>query len=96
MPPADHITDATPLPSAEDMRDGTLTVRQAEEFSGLSRNRLWDLMDAETIDWFPDPDSGRGTRLIVRQSLVNYLESLRERGRAMRLRKAMPRPRRVC
>lgn len=64
-------------PTADD-RDlfsmGARTVRQAAAESGLSRNELFDLMDAGVLPWFPHTE--RRTRLIPWKAVVEYLASL--------------------
>lgn len=62
-------------PTADDLAavsQGTLSVAQACEFTGDSRPRIWQLMDAGVLDWF---FSGRDRR-ITRESLVRYLAVL--------------------
>jgi hypothetical protein len=50
---------------------GTRTVRQAVAETGLSRQELFALMAEGVVEWFAH--GGRGTRLIVWSSLVDYL-----------------------
>lgn len=57
--------------------DGAMSVAQARAFTGDSRARLWQLMDAGVLEWF---HQGRDRR-ITRKSLVEYL------ARAMAARK---------
>jgi hypothetical protein len=62
-----------PTPETRDLfRDGALTVRAAQEFSGLSRNELWDRMDDGTLPWFMHGKA----RLLSRRALADYLERL--------------------
>lgn len=52
--------------------DGALTVSMAEEFSGLSRARLYELMADGSLAWFKSGE----VRLIPRRSLVDHLAAL--------------------
>lgn len=82
-------TPATPDPASEELlRDGALTVRVAEEFSGLSRNELWVRMNDGTLRWFWHNQR----RLIVRRDLVRYLVGLYEANPGARSRKSSPNP----
>lgn len=68
-------------PTADDLAavsQGALTVTQACEFTGDSRPRIWQLMDAGVLDWF---FNGRDRR-ITRESLVRYLAVLLAHHRA--------------
>ena len=61
-------------PSAADLRaceDGSMTVRAAIAFSGLSRQELFQRMSDGSLDWFSRGE--RGTRYITRKSLVKLI-----------------------
>lgn len=65
----------TPEPAdLELLADGAMKVRQAVEFSGLSRAELFNLMADGTLAWFKR-DTGPH-RFIVKRSLVAYLAAL--------------------
>ncbi len=52
------------------LAEGTMTVRQAAAFTGLSRRTLWRLMDAG----LPFVRGAKlRTRLIPKRSLIEYL-----------------------
>jgi hypothetical protein len=65
---------ATATPTAADLAmlaEGSMTVKQAVEFSGLSWNRLFELMRDGVLPWFTtDTDN---TRLMPCKPLVEYL-----------------------
>lgn len=68
----------SPEPSAADLRackDGSMTVTAAIQFSGLSRQELFDRMKDGSLDWFAR--GGRGTRYITRKSLVALIAQYR-------------------
>lgn len=54
------------------LADGSMTVRQAAEWSGLSRTELFNLMRDGDLPWFR---WGQG-RMIPRKSLHEYLARL--------------------
>ncbi|VTR97881.1 unnamed protein product [Gemmata massiliana] len=56
----------------EAVSEGAMSVRQAMAFTGDSRGRLFQLMDAGVLEWFK---AGRDRR-ITRKSLVEYLAAL--------------------
>ncbi len=57
--------------TAEDLlRDGVLSVREATEFSRLSKSRLYQLMGANELEFVR---AGR-RRLIPKRALIAYLE----------------------
>lgn len=63
-------------PTADDLaaaESGAMSVTQACEFSGDSRDRLWQLMDAGVLEWYPLDAQPRGHRRILRRSLVLYI-----------------------
>lgn len=65
-------------PSAADLRaceDGSLTVRAAIAFTGLSRQELFERMADGSLDWFAKGE--RGTRYITRKSLVKLIAQYR-------------------
>lgn len=53
---------------------GARTVAQAIDETGLSRDKLFELMADGVLRW--KPHGGRGTRLIVWIDLVKYLDGL--------------------
>lgn len=52
------------------LRDGSMTVRQAAEWSGLSRSELFALMADGTLPWWTH---GQKKRLIPRRPLAELL-----------------------
>lgn len=56
------------------MNDGTMTVKQAVAFTGLSRTTLYELMDEGRL-YFVRFGAKR-TRLIPRRALVGLLETV--------------------
>lgn len=71
------MPDAVPAPPAErPFARGSRTVRQAQAETGLSRQELWELMDAGAVRWMPH--RGRGTRLLSWGDLTDYLDGLYE------------------
>jgi hypothetical protein len=56
--------------------DGAMSVKQAMAFTGDSRARLFQLMDAGVLVWFPVSDSPRAQRRITRASLVAYMAQM--------------------
>lgn len=56
-------------PAEELLRDGTLDIRRAAEFSGLSRSKLYQDMEAGRL---PFLKVGR-RRLIPKRGLLTYL-----------------------
>lgn len=72
------VAAESPEPSAADLRackDGSMTVTAAVEFSGLSRQELFERMKDGSLDWFVW--GGRGTRYIMRKSLVKLIATYR-------------------
>lgn len=70
-------------PTAEDLAavaDGALSVAQACEFTGDSRARLYQLMDAGVLEWF----SSGTHRRITRASAQRYLAQLLAEAKASR------------
>jgi predicted DNA-binding transcriptional regulator AlpA len=49
--------------------DGTMKVAEAVKFSGISRSRLYELMNEGHLQW----SKVGGTRLIARRSLVELI-----------------------
>lgn len=71
------VAGAVP-PSAADLRaceDGSMTVKAAIAFTGLSRQELFERMADGSLDWFAR--SERGTRYITRKSLVKLIAQYR-------------------
>lgn len=66
------MLESPPLDSP--LRAGSMSVKQAREFSGLSQTRLYELMQSGRIEWF-NIDGPGSTRLIVKASLVSWLET---------------------
>lgn len=68
-------------PTADDMAavaDGAMSVAQACAFTGDSRARLYELMDAGVLEWF----SAGTHRRITRASAQRYLAALLAQHRA--------------
>ncbi|VTR97847.1 unnamed protein product [Gemmata massiliana] len=69
------------------LADGSMTVRQAAEWSGISRSELFALMHGGHVEWFR-----RGkNNLIPRRSLNEYLARLYAAHRVAPIRKPSPR-----
>lgn len=77
QPPRPAEPPARRAPSAEELAiwaQGSRTVRQAHEHTGLGRDELFALMKDGTLRWCVK--DLKGTRLIAWADLVRYVASL--------------------
>ena len=72
------MTDTPPIDPAilAACSDGALSVPQAAVFTGDSRRRLFELMEAGVLEWYSlDANQPRSHRRILRRSVVEYVAS---------------------